>query len=257
MYFDTHCHLNSDDFSKDIPGYLKRAHEKGVDHFIVVGWDAVSSLKAVELAEQYHEVYAAVGFHPCNIFNVPEDQFAIVKNLLTHPKVVAVGEIGLDFYWNKLEDEREMQRKYFTRQIELANRFKKPIIIHSREASLETLKILQENRPLFGGVMHCYAASKEMVDSFVALGLYISLGGPVTFSNARVSKEVAAYVALKNLLIETDAPYLSPMPFRGKQNESAYLPLVAAEIGRIKNLDAEDIGEWTTRNAAMLFHVKL
>lgn len=256
MYFDTHCHLNSEEFENDIPGYLKRAHEQGVDLFIVVGWDVASSMKAVELAEKYPEIYAAVGFHPSNVFNVPEDQFAIVKRLLSNPRVVAVGEIGLDFHWNKTEEEHDIQRKYFIRQIELANRYKKPVIIHSRDAAQETLNILTANKPLFGGVMHCYSGSKEMVNDFLDLGMYISLGGPVTFSNARVSKEVAQFLVLKKLLIETDAPYLAPSPYRGKQNESSFLPLIAAEIGRIKNLDAEDIGEWSTRNACQLFHVE-
>lgn len=256
MFFDTHCHLNSDDFANDEQGYIQRAKEAGVGFLVVVGWDDRSSQKAVELAEKYPNVYAAVGFHPCDVFKVPEDRFSVIKRLLAHPKVVALGEIGLDFYWNKTQEEHEVQVKYFVRQIELANRFNKPIIIHSRDALAETLRILKENRPLFGGVMHCYSGSKEMVPDFLSLGLMISLGGPVTFSNARVSKEVAKFVPLKSLLIETDSPYLAPTPFRGKKNESSYLPLIATEIGALRGLDAEDIAEWTTRNAMAVFHVK-
>jgi TatD DNase family protein len=256
MFFDTHCHLNSDDFANDIEGYIKRAKAAGVDFLLVVGWDDVSSQKAVDLAEKYPNIFAAVGFHPCDVLKVPEDRFAVIKRLLSHPKVVALGEIGLDYYWNKTEEEHEIQRKYFVRQIELANRFNKPVVIHSRDAMAETLALLKENKPVAGGVMHCYSGPKEMVPDFLSLGLYISLGGPVTFSNARVSKEVAKFVPLKNLLIETDAPYLAPTPNRGKKNESSYLPLIASEIGALRGLDAEDIGEWTTRNAKALFHVK-
>lgn len=256
MFFDTHCHLNSDEFAADEQGYLNRALAAGVQYLLVVGWDDRSSLKAVELAEKYPNVYAAVGFHPCDVFKVPEDRFSVIKKLLSHPKVVALGEIGLDFYWNKTEEEHEVQRKYFIRQIELANRFNKPVVVHMREATAETLKILKENRPLAGGVMHCYSGSKELVPDFLALGLMISLGGPVTFTNARISKEVAKAVPLKSLLIETDAPYLAPTPNRGKKNESSFLPLIAAEIGFLRGLDAEDISEWTTRNAMALFHVK-
>ncbi len=256
MYFDTHCHLNSDEYKQDVEGYIQRAKAVGVDFLLVVGWDDQSSIKAVELAEQYPNVYAAVGYHPSEVFQVPEDRFSVIKRLLSHPKVVALGEIGLDFYWNKTEEEHETQRKYFVRQIELANRFQKPVIIHSRDASAETLRILTENRPLAGGVMHCYSGSKEMAPEFIKLGLMISLGGPVTFQNARVSKEVAQSVPLKSLLIETDAPYLAPTPHRGKKNESAFLPLIAATIGSLRGLDAEDVAEWTTRNAKALFHVK-
>jgi TatD DNase family protein len=256
MYFDTHCHLNDDEFADDVDGYLSRAKAAGVDYFLVVGWDDKSSLKAVEMAEKYPQVFACVGFHPTEIAKVPEDRFAVIKRLLNHPKVVALGEIGLDFCWQKTDEEHRNQEKYFIRQIELANKFGKPVVIHSRDAAQETLRILTQNQPQFGGVMHCYSGSPEMAVSFMNLGLLIALGGPVTFKNARVSKDVALKTPLNQLLIETDSPYLTPHPHRGERNESSFLPLVAAAIGDIKGIDAEDVGEWTTRNALRLFHVK-
>lgn len=256
MFVDTHCHLNSEEFLNDLDTYIKRAHQADVKMMIVVGWDYPSSLKAVEIAEKYPNIYAVVGFHPENIKQVPEDEYARARTLMSHPKVVAVGEIGLDYYWEKDSEEREKQKRYFIRQINEANKLKKPVVIHSRDAMQDTYQILKDNRPLFGGVMHCYSGPAEMVPMFIELGLFISLGGPVTFKNGRVPKEVAEVVPLKSLLIETDSPYLAPHPYRGKQNEVSYLPLIAEEIATIKGLDKDDIGEWTTRNAERLFHVK-
>lgn len=256
MFFDTHCHLNSDEFLTDIDGHLRRAHEAGVKRMNVIGWDYPSSLKAVTLAQTYPNIYAAVGFHPCNIQQVPEDEYARARTLMSVDKVVAIGEIGLDYYWEKDPAAREKQKRYFIRQINEANKLKKPVIIHSRDAIQDTYDILKENRPLYGGVMHCYSGPAEMVMMFIELGLFISLGGPVTFKNGRVPKDVAKIVPLKWLLIETDSPYLAPHPYRGKQNEVSFLPLVAQEIALIKNLDVEDIAEWTSNNAERLFHVK-
>lgn len=256
MFFDTHCHLNSEEFLSNIDEYMDRAKKADVQSMIVVGWDYSSSLTAIQIAEKYPNIYAAIGFHPSNVQQVPEDEYARNRALMSHEKVVAIGEIGLDYYWEKDLEAREKQKRYFIRQINEANKLKKPVVIHSRDAMKETYDILKEHRPLYGGVMHCYSGPAEMVQSFIDLGLFISLGGPVTFKNGRVPKEVAQVVPLKWLLIETDSPYLAPHPYRGKQNEVSFLPLIAEEIARIKGLDKDDIGEWTTRNAERLFHVK-
>lgn len=252
---DTHCHLNSKEFAENIEKFIARAQKNDVQKMIVVGFDVESSLKAVELAENYECLFAAVGFHPNDISHIPEDKFAIIKNLLDHPRVIALGEIGLDYHYQNDEETKEKQIKYFKRQIALANIHQLPIIIHSRDAIKETLNALKEEKPLYGGVMHCYAGPKEMVQDFTNLGLYISLGGVVTFTNARVCKEVARETPLKFLLIETDCPYLAPNPYRGQQNEPSYIKYVAEEIARLRDLDIEDIAEWTTRNAERLFKI--
>lgn len=255
MYIDTHTHFNSEEFSENLPLFIANAKDAGVDKMIIVGWDVESSERAVKIANQYSFLYAAVGFHPENLNGLAEDAFAQIKKIASNQKVVAIGEIGLDYYWTKDEDARAKQRKYFIRQIKIANELNKPIIVHSRDASEDTFEIINEYRPTKNGVMHCYSGSPEMALNYVKLGMFISLAGPVTFKNARVPKDVAAIVPLKSLLIETDCPYLAPHPFRGKLNESKYLPYIAEVIAEIKNIDVEDIAEWTTRNAERLFGI--
>lgn len=256
MFIDTHTHLNNEQFIGSEAIAIKKAKDAGVDLFFVVGWDIASSLAAVKLAEQYEEVYAIVGVHPTDALQLELTDLKEIEKLLTHPKVIAYGEIGLDYYWVKDEVGQAKQQVFLAAQIELANKYNLPVTIHMRDATNDTYKILKEHRPLAGGVMHCYSGSKEMVQPFLDLGMYISLGGPVTFKNARVPKEVAEIVPLDKLLIETDAPYLAPHPYRGKQNEPALLPLVAEEIARIRNMKIEEVGRVTSRNAKALFRVE-
>lgn len=253
--FDTHCHLNSIDLYNEIDDVINRAKENGVQTFLVVGYDKKSSFLALEIANKYDFVYAAVGFHPTDI-DVSEEEFNDVMNLLNEKKVVALGEIGLDYHWVKDIDQREKQKQYFIRQIDVANKHNLPIIVHDREAFEDCFNIIKNHTPKMGGVMHCYSGPSDKVDQLNKLGMYISFGGPVTFLNGKKPKESANATPLEYLLIETDCPYLSPHPLRGKRNEPANILLVAAEISKIKGLSTEEISEITYNNAKKLFHIE-
>lgn len=255
MIFDSHCHLNHEDLYKGLNGVIERAKIAGVTRFLVVGYDKQSSLLAVDLANRFDFVYAAIGYHPTEIYGLSEEDFLDVMSLLKHPKVVALGEIGLDYYWIKDEKERELQKEYFIRQIDIANENDLPISIHNRDAINDCLQILKEHPVKMGGVMHCYSGSVESMHEFLKCGMYISFGGPVTFKNAKTPKEVATIVPLDKLLVETDSPYLAPHPFRGTQNEPAKIRLVVEEIARLRNMKFEEIEDATFENASKLFHV--
>ncbi len=255
MYFDTHCHINANQFRDDINGYVERAQKAGVSHLIVVGWDIESSRKAIKIAERFPSVYAAVAIHPVDAVTTPLSHLAILETLLVHPKVVALGEIGLDYHWIKDPQERAIEHDFFKKQIALANAYKKPVIIHMRDATNDTYQILKANPVLFHGVMHSYSGSVEMMKSFLDLGFYIGLGGPVTFKNAVEPKEVARLVPHDKLLIETDAPYLTPHPYRGKTNESSYIPLIATEIAALRALPLPELASITFSNAKALFKI--
>ncbi len=236
MIFDTHCHLNDSALLERIDEVLADALKVGVDKFLVVGWNKESSFKAVELAHKYKGIYAAIGFHPTDIDGVSEKDYNEVMSLVSDPKVVAIGEIGLDYHWVKDPVQREKQKEWFIKQINFANEHKKPISIHNREAFEDCLKILKEHKPIYGGVMHCYSGSVELLQDVLDLGLHIGLDGPLTFTNAKTPKEVCEKVPLDRLLVETDSPYLSPHPLRGTVNEPKNIALVIDEITRIKGL---------------------
>ena len=256
MLFDTHCHLNDNQLIDRVDEVVESAKNAGVTHFLVVGWDKESSFLAVKLAEKYKNVYAAVGFHPCNIEGVSEKDFYDTLNLISHDKVVAIGEIGLDYHWVKDPVKQEKQKEYFIRQIEFANEHKMPIVIHNREAFQDCLKILKENEPKHSGVMHCYSGSVEVLDDVFNLHLFIGLDGPVTFTNAKTPKAVAEEVPLENLILETDSPYLAPHPLRGTINEPKNLGLVLDEIAKLKGLSKKHIADVTFKNACRLFGIK-
>ncbi len=255
MLFDSHCHLNDKDLYKEIDSIIQNAKNVGVTKFLVVGYDKESSFLAVELAKKYEEIFAAVGFQPEELDGVSEEDFIETMSLLDEPKVVALGEIGLDYYWEKDPQKIERQKEFFVRQIGLANEHQLPISVHCRDAIGDCLNILKDNRPLSGGVMHCYSGSVDSMKEFIKIGMYISLGGPVTFKNAKTPKEVAAEVPLDKLLIETDSPYLAPHPLRGTRNEPANVKLVAEQIANIRNTSLEEIEKATYENACNLFHV--
>ena len=255
MLIDTHCHLNSEELLDDIEFCMKEAETAGVNVFVVVGWDKESSFKAVELANKYINVYASVGFHPSDINGVTESDYKEVMELLKNDKVVALGEIGLDYYWEKDSQQREMQKEWFKKQIITANAYNKPIIIHNRDAFEDCLKILNEHPPIASGVMHCYSGSVDFLQEVLRLGLYIGLDGPVTYRNAKTPKEVAKVVPLDKLLIETDCPYLTPHPFRGTLNSPKYLRLIAEEIAILKEVKLSEIEKATTKNAKRLFNL--
>lgn len=255
MIFDTHCHLNSEELYNRIDEVLENAKKVGVDKILVVGWNKESSLLAVKLAHQYEGIYAAIGFHPTDIDGVSEEEYNGVMSLVDDPKVVAIGEIGLDYHWVKDPVQREKQKEWFIKQINFANEHKKPISIHNREAFEDCLKILKEHRPLYSGVMHCYSGSVELLKDVLNLGLYIGLDGPLTFTNAKTPKEVCEQVPLDRLLVETDSPYLSPHPLRGTVNEPKNIALVIDEITRLKGLSKKHILEVIYNNSCKLFHV--
>jgi len=255
MIFDTHCHLNSEELYQRLDEVLESAKKVGVNKFLVIGWDKESSLLAVELANKYPEIYAAIGFHPTDIDGVSEEDFNDVMSHINDPKVVAVGEIGLDYHWVKDPIQREKQKEWFIKQINFANEHHKPISIHNREAFEDCLKILKEHRPQYSGVMHCYSGSVELLKDVLDLGLYIGLDGPLTFTNAKTPKEVCEKVPLDRLLVETDSPYLSPHPLRGTVNEPKNIALVIDEITRIKGLSKKHILDVIYQNSCKLFHV--
>ena len=224
---DTHCHLNDEALFKDLDNVVSRAVSAGVDKMVVVGWDKASSELAIKISEQYDFIYAVIGFHPENIFDINDDILYETLNLYKHPKVVGIGEIGLDYHWDKEEDIKRAQVHYFEKQIEMANKHHLPIVIHSRDAINDTLTVVKNHTPKHGGILHCYAGSKEMVKDFSKLGLLFGIGGTVTFKNAITIKEVAKHVDNHMYVLETDAPYLAPTPHRGEMNHSKYLHLVA------------------------------
>lgn len=255
MIFDTHCHLNHQDLYKDIDNVINAANNVGVNKMLVVGYDKQTSFLAVDIANRYDNIYASIGFHPTEIDDLSEEDFNITLNLYKNKKVVAIGEIGLDYHWVKDPLEREKQKEYFIRQIEFANKVNLPISIHCRDALDDTLKILKEHKPLYGGIMHCYSGSLEMMNEFIKLGLYISLGGPVTFTNAKTPKQVAEEINLDYLLVETDSPYLAPHPLRGSTNKPANIRYVIDEIARIRGISKKQVAERTCSNACKLFKI--
>lgn len=255
MLFDTHVHLNAEQYKEDLEEVIERAQSEGVANMVVVGFDRPTIEKAMALVEKYDFLYAAVGWHPVDAIDMTEADLQWIEELSAHPKVVALGEMGLDYYWDK--SPKEIQKEVFRKQIALAKRVKLPIIIHNREATQDIVDILKEERAEeVGGVMHCFSGSEEVAKECMKMNFYISFGGPVTFKNAKKVKEVAAEIPLERLLIETDCPYLTPHPFRGKRNEPAHVKLVAEEIALLKNLPFEEIASVTTENAKKLFGIK-
>ncbi|OES44051.1 TatD family hydrolase [Domibacillus iocasae] len=254
MLFDTHVHLNADQFEEDVEVVIKRAQEAGVSRMVVVGFDRPTITRAMELIEKHKELYAAVGWHPVDAIDMKDKDLEWIEELAAHPKVVALGEMGLDYHWDK--SPKDVQKDVFRRQIRLAKKVKLPIVIHNREATQDIVDILkEESAGEVGGIMHCFSGSAETALECVKMNFYISLGGPVTFKNAKKPKEVAEAVPLDKLLIETDCPYLAPHPYRGKRNEPAYVKLVAEEIAALKDLSYEEVADATMKNANTLFQL--
>ena len=250
---DTHCHLNDETLFKDLDNVINRARDAGVDKMVVIGWDEASSKLAIQIAEQYDSIYAVIGFHPENIFDINDEILYKTLELYKHHKVVGIGEIGLDYHWTKEPEKREIQKEYFIKQIDFANKVGLPISIHSREAFNDTLEILKKHRPQYGGVMHCYSGSVENINDIINLNLYIGLDGPVTFTNSKTPKEVAAEVPLEKLVVETDCPYLSPHPLRGTVNEPANISLIVDEIANIRQMSKKHLLDVLYQNSCELF----
>lgn len=256
MFIDTHVHLNADQFQDDLHEVIERAISAKVEKMIVVGFNRPTIEKAMELIEEYEFLYAVIGWHPVDAIDCTEAELKWIEELANHPKVVGIGETGLDYYWDK--SPKDVQQELFRKQIHLAQRVKLPIIIHNRDATGDVVRILkEENAKSVGGIMHCFGGSVETAQECIHLNFMISLAGPVTFKNARLPKKVAKEIPLEHLLIETDAPYLAPHPHRGKRNEPSYVTLVAEEIARLKEISVEEVAKVTTSNAKKIFNLSV
>lgn len=254
MFIDTHVHLNADQYEEDLQQVIDRALEAKVEKMVVIGFDRKTIERTMQLIEQYDFVYGVIGWHPVDAIDCTQEDLEWIEQLAAHPKIVGIGETGLDYYWDK--SPKDVQQALFRKQIQLAQKIKLPIIIHNRDATGDVVQILrEENAASVGGVMHCFGGSVETARECIAMNFMISLGGPVTFKNARLPKEVATEIPLEHLMIETDAPYLAPHPYRGKRNEPAFVPLVAEEIARLKGLKIEEIAQATTTNAKKFFGI--
>lgn len=253
MIFESHAHYDSRKFDEDREELLNSMQENGVGTIINAGatWKSVTT--GLELANQYPFVYAALGLHPDEVGDLNEERFEILKAECQKEKVVAVGEIGLDYYWDN--ESHDIQKKWFIRQLELARELNLPVIIHSRDAAEDTLKIMKEHAQGMRGVIHCFSYSKEMAEEYVKLGFHIGVGGVVTFKNGKKLKEVVEAIPIERILLETDSPYLAPEPHRGKRNSSLYLPHIAQMIADLKGLSYEEVVAQTERNSRELFHI--
>ncbi|MBU5467420.1 TatD family hydrolase [Virgibacillus sp. MSJ-26] len=254
MLFDTHVHLNARQFMEDREEVIQSAFDAGVKYMVVVGFDHETIPLAIEIAEQYDSIYAAIGWHPVDAIDMTDEDFKWIEELCSHPKVVALGEMGLDYHWDK--SPKDVQKDVFRKQINLAKKVNMPIIIHNREATEDIIKILkEENAKEVGGIMHCYNDSVKYVQDCLDMNFYMSFGGTITFKNAPLPQEAVLEVPDNRLLIETDAPFLAPHPNRGKRNEPAYVKLVAEKIADLRGVSYEEISSMTTQNAFDFFGI--
>ena len=247
---DTHCHITDDKYDEDRDNILKEI-EENLEFAVNIGFDLESSKRSIDLADRYDFMYAVVGVHPTDINGYNDKLEENLEKLALHPKVVAIGEIGLDYHWMK--DEKEKQKSIFRRQLEMAKRVDKPVVIHTRDATYDTLEILKEY-PEIKGIVHCYPGSYEsaleLMDNY-----YFGVGGVITFKNAKKLVEAVAKIPLERLVVETDAPYLTPTPFRGKRNHPIYVEHIARKIAEIKNVSFEEVVRVTTENAKKIYGI--
>ncbi len=262
MIFESHAHYDDEAFDEDREALLSSMQEKGIGYIVNVGAGIETSEKSLELARKYDFIYAALGVHPGGAEELNEENFQWLTescrsyHIKSNGKVVAVGEIGLDYYWP--EPAKELQRQWFERQLLMAKEVALPVIIHSRDAAKDTVDMMEQfHAGDLGGVIHCYSYTKETAREFLNMDYHIGIGGVVTFSNAKKLKEAVEYIPLEKILLETDCPYLAPMPYRGKRNSSLYIPYIAEEIAHIKGIDKEEVIAVTADNAKKLFHIKI
>lgn len=252
--FETHAHYDDEQFDNDRSILLPQIIAEGVSPIINVGATMRGTYASVKMAEEYDDIYAAVGIHPSEYKDFNEDTIDILRDLSKNPKVVAIGEIGLDYYWDKDESVQKFQREIFAKQIALAKEVDLPIIVHSRDAAKDTFDIIKSAlTDKLRGVVHCYSGSVEMAREYVKMGFYIGVGGVVTFKNAKTLVNVVEDIPLTSILLETDSPYMAPTPHRGERNDSSYLTLVAARIAEIKRITSEEVAGITRNNAFLLF----
>ena len=254
MLFDTHAHITDEKFDSDRQEILKAIEESQVEYVVNPAVDIPSSVQAIKLAKENDFVYAAVGVHPHEAKDFDEDSIDVLRELAKSQKVVAIGEIGLDYYYDF--SPRDIQKKFFRMQIELANELNLPIIVHDRDAHADTMDIIRKfKKAETGCVLHCYSGSAEMAGEYVKMGCYISIAGPVTFKNNKKGEAVVKEVPIERLLIETDSPYLTPHPYRGKRNDPTKVEYVADKIAQIKGISYEKACDITTENAKRFFGI--
>ncbi len=254
MIFDTHAHYDDEDFDVDREELLSGMKAAGVSHIVNIGASLESTKRSLELAKQYDFIYAAVGVHPSDTGELNEETFAWLREQCSQPKVVAVGEIGLDYYWD--EPDRAIQKEWFARQIALGREKKLPLVIHSRDAAQDNIDIMKaEKAEEVGGILHCFSYTKETAKIFLDMDFSFGIGGVVTFKNAKKLKEAVEYIPMDKIVIETDCPYLSPEPNRGKRNSSLNLPYVIKAIAELKNLPEEEVMKITYENAKKIYRI--
>lgn len=254
MIFETHAHYDDAKFDTDREMLLADLPQRGISPVINVGSSIATTKTTLSLAQEYPFLYAAVGVHPSDVDDLNEDTYAWLRQQTTLQKTVAVGEIGLDYYWDK--ENRDLQKMWFIRQLELARQLDLPVIIHSREAAADTMEIMKQYAGELSGVIHCFSYSPEQAKEYVKMGFYLGIGGVVTFKNAKKLKEVVQEIPLESLVLETDSPYLAPVPNRGKRNSSLNLVYVAEEIAGLKGISYEEVVRQTTENAKKLYRFK-
>ena len=254
MIFDSHAHYDDAQFDEDRMDVLSHLKDAGVAKVVNIsnGWDDL--LKTLELIKQVPFLYGTVGIHPCKVSELNDERMEQMRDFCSGDKIVAVGEIGLDYYW--MSDPKEVQKEWFIRQLRLAKEVNLPVVIHSRDASQDTFDIMKaEHAGTTGGVIHCYSVSVELAREYVKMGYFLGIGGVVTFKNSKTLKKVAAEIPLEHIVIETDCPYLAPTPYRGKRNSSAYLPMVVEEIARLRGISPEEVERVTYENAMRLYSI--
>ena len=258
MIFETHAHYDDKMFNEDRESLLDGMQEAGIGRIVNIGADLASTASSIALADQYPFVYAAAGVHPSDAGQLNEQTFQWFGEQAEHEKVVAIGEIGLDYYWEKDPKARANQQYWFRRQMNLAREKKLPIVIHSRDAAKDTLDIAKEEKlSEIGGVVHCFSYSVEMAREYLNMGMYLGIGGVLTYKNARVLKEVVDYAPMNRIVLETDSPYLTPVPNRGKRNSSLNLPYVVMAIAEIKGITTKEVEDITWENAVKMYRMSL
>jgi TatD DNase family protein len=253
MIFESHAHYDDEAFNEDRDSLLSSMRENGIEYIVNVAADFESIDPIYDLTQKYDFVYGTVGIHPGAAKDMTQERFEYLKKAVLRDKVVAIGEIGLDYYWEKEEYQKANQKDWFIKQLQLAREVDKPVIIHSREAAADTLEIMKQEAADRKVVIHCYSYSAEMAKVYAKMGYYFGIGGVLTYNNARTLVETVECVPIEQLLLETDCPYLSPVPNRGKRNSSLNLPYVAQKIAEIKNMSYDAVVEITSRNAKRFF----
>ncbi len=252
MIFETHAHYEDEAFDEDREELLKSLPNNNIEYAVNISSGIKTVDQSIGLAEAYEYIYAAVGIHPGDSMSMDEERLTWLKEKARHPKVVAVGEIGLDYYWDT--PDRETQKIWFARQMEMAKEVGKALVIHSRDAANDTFNMMKEAGVTdIGAILHCFGYGVEQASQYLNMGFYLGIGGVVTFTNGKKLKEVVEFAPLEQLVLETDCPYLAPVPFRGKRNSSLYLPYIVREIARIKNTDYDTVVRITNENAKRLY----